>query len=441
MAARRPVLRTALPGPKATEIIQRSERYISTSYTRDYPLVAQRGEGSWIIDPDANEFLDMTAGIAVTSTGHCHPEVVAAIREQAGLLLHMSGTDFYYPSQGELASRLCERAPVHGGAARVYFGNSGAEANEAAIKLARWHTGRQNFLAFLNSFHGRTMGTLALTSSKVRQKERFAPFMPGVIHTLYPDPYHMGGPERAVQAALDHMNLLFETVVPVNELAGIFVEPIQGEGGYVIPPPGFLEGLRELCTKHGILLIFDEVQSGMGRTGKLFACEHTGVRPDILTAAKGIASGLPLGAMFASSDLMRWPPGAHASTFGGNPVACVAALKTLELLDREYIANAGAMGSHFLAELRRLVGAHPRVGDLRGRGLMVGVELVLDRETRERDPELRGRVVTECFRRGLLILGCGKNTVRFCPSLAVSEAEVTVAVEIFRDALNHVAPV
>jgi 4-aminobutyrate aminotransferase len=433
--ARRPVLRTTLPGPKAAAVIKRSEPYISTSYTRDYPLVAAKGEGCWIIDPDGNEFLDCSAGIAVTATGHGHPEIVKVVSEQAANLIHMSGTDFYYPVQGDLAAALCPRVPVKGGNAMVYFGNSGAEANEAAIKLARWATGRQLFLAFLNSFHGRTMGALALTSSKARQRERFAPLMPGVTHTMYPDAYQMGGAEKAVKAALDHIQWLFETVLPPSEVAGIFVEPIQGEGGYVVPPDSFLPALREICDKHGILLIFDEVQSGMGRTGKLWACEHTGVKPDILTSAKGIASGLPLGAMFASSSIMKWPPGAHASTFGGNPVACAAAIKTLELLDRQYTANAAAMGEYLLGRLRDKVGSHPNVGDIRGRGLMVGVELVKDRTTRERHPELRNQVVTRAFEHGLLILGCGKNTVRFCPALCITQDEIDVAVDLFAASL------
>jgi 4-aminobutyrate aminotransferase len=436
---RRPVLRTVLPGPRAAEIVAASDDFVSTSYTRDYPLVAMRGEGCWIYDPDGNEFLDLTAGIAVTSTGHCHPEVVKAIQEQAANLIHMSGTDFYYPVQGDLAKALCQRVPIKGGAVRAYFGNSGAEANECAIKLARWATGRQQFIAFLNSFHGRTMGALALTSSKVRQREKFAPLMPGVTHAMYPDPYHHGGPERATKLALDHIHQLFETIVPASDVAGIVVEPIQGEGGYVPATPGFLRGLREICDKHGILLIFDEVQSGMGRTGKLWACEHYGVQPDILTSAKGIASGLPLSATFASSSVMRWPPGAHASTFGGNPLACAAALKTLELLEGGILENSATVGEHFKAELRRHLGDHPNVGDIRGHGLMIGIELVKDRQTRERHPDLRNEVVLKAFDRGLLILGCGKNTIRFCPPLTISKDEATVAVEIFAEALRACA--
>jgi 4-aminobutyrate aminotransferase len=429
---RRPVIRTPLPGPKAKAIVDESEAFNSSSYTRDYPLVAMRGEGSWIIDPDGNEFLDMSAGIAVTSTGHAHPEVVQTIREQAGNLLHMSGTDFYYPSQGHLASILSKRTPVRGTLpAKVYFGNSGAEANEAAMKLARWHTRRPNFVAFLNSFHGRTLGALSLTSSKSRQREHFSPLLPGVYHSYYPDVYQVGDPEKATQMAMDHLHMLFETICPPTDVAAIFIEPIQGEGGYVVPPDAFLRQLRALCDMHGILLVFDEVQSGMGRTGKLWASEWSGVQADIITSAKGLASGLPLGAMIASGDIMRWPPGAHASTFGGNPIACAAAIKTIELLDREILANVNLVGPHLLQRLHERLGDHPNVGDIRGRGLMIGVELVKDRATRERYPELRNRLVTDAFYEGMLILGAGKNTVRFCPSLVLTRDEADVAVDIF----------
>nr|MBA2319886.1 acetyl ornithine aminotransferase family protein [Deltaproteobacteria bacterium] len=416
-------------------LIDACEDVVSSSYTRDYPLVAERGEGSWIIDPDGNEFLDVTAGIAVCATGHSHPEIVGAIAEQAAKLIHMSGTDFYYAPQTQLAAALSHRVPVKGGPARAHFSNSGAEANEAAMKLARWSTRRPNFISFANSFHGRTYGTMSLTASKVRQREGFGPFLPGVHHTIYPDAYRMGGPERATRICLDHLEEMFLTVVPAKEVAAIFVEPIQGEGGYVIPPDAFLIALRALCDEHGILLVFDEVQSGMGRTGKLWACEHSGVKPDILTSAKGIASGMPLGATFASRELMSWPPGAHASTFGGNPISCAAALKTLEILDRELIANAQTVGAVLVDALQRAVGNHPRVGDIRGRGLMIGVELVKDRETRERDPELRNRVVTACFEHGLLILGCGRNTIRFASALSISPDEARLAAELFADAL------
>jgi len=317
----------------------------------------------------------------------------------------------------------------------VYFGNSGAEANEAALKLARWHTRRPYFIAFFNAFHGRTCGALSLTASKAIQKSHFGPLLSGVAHAVYPDVYRMGGPEAATQVALDSLDRLFGTTTPPDEVAAIFCEPIQGEGGYLVPPDGFLHKLRDLCDKHGILLVFDEVQSGMGRTGRLWACEHSGVRPDILTSAKGIASGMPLGAMIASSEIMRWPPGAHASTFGGNPVACAAAMKTLELLDRGLINNSAAVGEVLMQALRDRVGDHAQVGEIRGRGLMIGVELVTDRQTRGRAAALRDEVVRACFERGLLLLGCGKNTVRFCPPLLLSAEEATVAAGIFAESL------
>ncbi len=434
--ARRPLIRTELPGPKAKAIVEEGEAWTSPSYTRDYPLVAAKGEGAWIIDPDGNEFLDMTAGIAVTSTGHCHPEIVKVIQDQAANLIHMSGTDFYYPVQGALARELAKRVPIKGGDVRVYFGNSGTEANEAAMKLARWYTGRPNFIAFLGAFHGRTMGALSLTASKPRQKERFAPFVPGVYHAYYPDAYREGSAEVALKRAIATLDDLFATVLPAEEVAGIFVEPIQGEGGYVLPPDAFLKHLRALCDKHGMLLIFDEVQSGMGRTGKLWACEHSGVQPDILTSAKGIASGLPLSAMFATSKVMSWPPGAHASTFGGNPIACATALKTIELLEREYIANAAKVGAFMLERLKQKVGHLPMVGDVRGRGLMIGVEIVLDKTTRARNPDLRNQLVMDAFAKGLLILGAGRNTIRFCPSLTVTEDEAAVAVDVFAELLE-----
>ncbi len=437
--SRRPVLRTSLPGPRARELVLANEAVVSTSFTRDYPLVAVRGEGSWIIDPDGNEFLDITSGIGVTATGHCHPAVVAAIQRQAADLLHMSGTDFYYPAQNELAVALCQVAAVKGAdqGVRVFFGNSGTEGVECALKLARWFTKRSYILGFLGSFHGRSMGALSVTSSKVRQRERFGPMMPGVVHGLYADPYRMG-PDAAANA-LAHIEELLLTILPPDELAAVLVEPIQGEGGYVIPPDEFLVGLRALCDRTGAMLIFDEVQSGMGRTGKLWAFEHTAVRPDILVAAKGIASGLPLSATFARNEVMSWPPGAHANTFGGNPLACVAAIETLKLLQAEYIANAAAMGEHLLRRLRSAVGDHTNVGDIRGRGLMVGVELVADRRTKERAPELRNRVVRAAFDRGLLLLGCGRNTIRFAPSLAVSADELDVAVELFAATLDACA--
>ena len=433
--SRRPLLRTAIPGPKSRAILTGGDRALSKSYTIDHALVADRASGCWITDPDGNEFLDMTAGIAVTATGHCHPKIVGAITEQANKLIHMSGTDFFYPTQAQLASRLASLHPVRGDSARVYFGNSGAEANEAAFKLARYHTGRKTFIAFLDCFHGRTMGALSLTASKVRQREGFGPFLP-VVHTLYPDPYRLGA--RATDMAIDHIEMLFRTILPADDCAGIFVEPIQGEGGYIVPPDDFLPRLRELADKYGILLIFDEVQSGNGRTGKLWAWEHTGVKPDILTTAKGLASGLPLSATIASESIMNWKPGSHASTFGGNPVACAAAVATYDLLlEGGLVENAATVGAFMKQELERKVGSHPNVGHIRGRGLMLGVELVKDRTTKERASELRDKVVMHAFEKhGMLAIGAGQNTIRFCPPLVLTQDEATVAVDLFAATLK-----
>ncbi len=433
--SRRPVLRTELPGPIARKILQSSNGAVSPSYTRDHPLVADRASGLWITDPDGNEVLDMSAGIAVTSTGHCHPVVVKAIQDQAARLIHMSGTDFYYPSQSSLAGRLVAMQPVTGDKCRVYFGNSGAEANEAAMKLARYYTGRTQFIAFLDSFHGRTYGAMSLTASKARQREGFGPFLP-VTHAIYPDPYRHGA--AATQIAMDHLETLFRTITPASDVAAIFVEPVQGEGGYIVPPADFLPKLRALCNQHGILLVFDEVQCGMGRTGKMFAWEHTGVKPDILSLAKGIASGMPLSATIASEDIMKWKPGAHASTFGGNPIACAAANATLDLLEGGLVENSATIGAFLMDELRRRVGDHPNVGDIRGQGLMVGVELVEDRGTKARAITLRNELVMDLFlKHGMVILGCGQNTIRFCPGLVITEEEAALAVDLFARSLNN----
>jgi 4-aminobutyrate aminotransferase len=418
----------------ASEILARSNGAVSPSYTRDHPLVVARGEGSWVFDVDGNEYLDMSAGIAVNATGHCHPKVVAAIQAQAAKLIHMSGTDFYYEVQADLAARLVAMQPVRGDRCRVYFGNSGTEAIEAAIKLSRWATGRKSFLAFYDAFHGRTMGALSLTASKARQREGFGPFLP-THHATYPDPYRLGA--AATDIAIDSIERMFRTTLPPGDCAAIFVEPIQGEGGYVVPPADFLPRLRALCDQHGILLVFDEVQSGVGRTGTMYAAEHWGVKPDITCIAKGIASGMPIGAMLASEELMRWKPGAHASTFGGNPLSCAAAHATLDLVEGGLLANAAARGQSLQAALHGALGDHPNVGEIRGKGLMVGVELVDDRRTKTRAVELRNRLVMDCFfRSGMVILGCGQNTIRFCPALTLAEAEAQLAVELFAKSLH-----
>jgi len=430
-----------LPGPKARAIVEKDERYMSPSYTRSYPLVAKRGRGVRIEDVDGNEFLDFAAGIAVTSTGHCHPEVVAAIQRQAAELIHMSGTDFYYEGMVTLAERMSAIAPMKG-PHKFYYGNSGAEAVECAMKLARYHTGRQGLIAFYGAFHGRTMGALSLTGSKPQQKRRFSPMVPGVTHVRYPYTYRgcSGGPQAEEQFALGCARFieekLFKTTVPPEEVAAIFVEPIQGEGGYVVAPTVFMQELRRICDRHGILLVADEVQSGAGRTGKWWAIQHTGVEPDILCSAKGIASGMPLSVCMAKAEIMDWKPGSHASTFGGNPVAIAAALATMDVLEREGISNAATVGGAMLDRMRSWPSKHRTVGEVRGRGLMIGMELVKDQATREVAPEMRDRIVEMAFERGLLILGCGETSIRLAPPLIVKQKEADIALDILEECIG-----
>jgi 4-aminobutyrate aminotransferase len=437
-----PHILTPLPGPRATEVIRRDTEVLSPSYTRSYPLVAARGEGAMVEDVDGNRFLDFNAGIAVASTGHCHPKVVSAIEEQSKRLIHMSGTDFYYENMVQLAEKLAAIAPG-GGSHRVYFGNSGTEATEAAMKLARYHTGRDKFIAFTGAFHGRTLGALSLTGSKVVQRKGFGPLVPGVYHAHFPDPYRrpegVTADDYAVSCARFIEDELFRTIVPGEEVAGIVVEPIQGEGGYLVPPKAFLQELRRLADRQGILLIFDEVQCGMGRTGKMWAAEHFGVAPDIFTSAKGIASGLPLSAMIARADIMNWPSGAHASTFGGNPVAVAAALATIELLEGELISNAAQVGGHILNRLGDWPMRFHHVGDVRGLGLMIGFEMVRNQHTKERAPELRDRIQELAFERGLLVLGAGRNTIRLCPPLVITLDQADFAMDTLEECLKLVA--
>ena len=426
-----PDIHTPLPGPRASALLERDERYMSPSYTRIYPLVCARGSGAVIEDVDGNLFLDFTAGIAVTATGHCHPEVVAAIRDQAGKLIHMSGTDFYYEPQIDLAQRLAELAPGDR-PKRIFFTNSGAEALEAGLKLARWHTGRQRALAFFGAFHGRTYGAMSLSGSKVVHRRGFAPLVPEISHVPYPRDVNRAG-ELYVREIEE---TVLRRIAPPDEIAAVFVEPIQGEGGYFVPPEGFLPALRAMCDRYGILLVADEVQTGMGRTGKLFAVEHWNVEPDILCLAKGIASGMPLGAIVARGEVMNWPPGSHASTVGGNPVSCRAALATIDLLRREYIANTVARGEELRRGLLRLREQFPAVvGDVRGRGLMMAMDLVQDRTTP--DPVLRDAVIQTAFRHGLLLLGCGESAIRFCPPLCIDARQVETALNILAAVLRE----
>lgn len=437
-----PLIKTPLPGPKAAAIIERDKKLVSPSYTRGYPFVMARGSGAMVEDVDGNVFLDCAAGIAVNSTGHSHPEVVDAIIEQSKKFLHMSGTDFYYEAQVQLAEVFNTIAPFPGDK-RSFFSNSGTEAIEAAIKLARYATKRFGLIAFLGSFHGRTLGSLSLTSSKAIQRRGFGPMLPGVFHAPYGNCYRCPvglAPESCNAECLDFLEhqLLVHLVSP-DEVAAVIVEPIQGEGGYVVPKDAFHQRLRDLTRQHGILLVADEVQSGMGRTGKMFAIEHFGVEPDIVAVAKGVASGLPLGVTTARADVMSWPPGAHASTFGGNPVSCAAALKTIELLQSSLMQNAADVGAYMMNALRELQDRHAIIGDVRGRGLMIGIEFVRDRATKERATTERDQIVDACFKRGLLVLGAGKNAIRLSPPLVLTKAQAATAVEILGTAIALVA--
>jgi 4-aminobutyrate aminotransferase len=433
-----PRIVTPLPGPKARAVIEEDHLYISPSYTRSYPMVAERASGAIVEDPDGNRFLDFSAGIAVVSTGHCHPDVVRAIHEQSASLIHMSGTDFYYRQMPQLAQKLESLMP-DGNAWRCFFGNSGAEAIEAAIKLARYTTQRFQLIAFRNSFHGRTMGALSLTASKPVQRRRFGPLLTGVTHIPYPNPFRcpLGAkPENVGEAVLEYLEeVVFRTTVSPDEVAAIVVEAIQGEGGYVVPPEHFLTKLEKIAHNYGMLLVVDEVQSGMGRTGKMFAFEHFDCRPDIIAIAKGIASGLPLGVTMARANIMNWEQGAHASTFGGNPVSLAAALETIRLLQDQYMENAGKMGALLKGRLAELRQRHPLIGDVRGIGLMVGIEIVREPGTNIWNAALRDTLIQECFNRGLLVLGAGPSTIRLCPPLIIDAEQVDCAVRILDEAM------
>lgn len=430
-----PKILTDLPGPLAAQLIAADEQFTSPSYTRVYPLAVARGAGAVIEDLDGNCFLDFTAGIAVTATGHCHPEIVEAIKAQSERLLHMSGTDFYYGPQRELSERLAKLAPGDS-PKKVFLANSGTEAIEAAMKLARWHTGRKKIIAFYGAFHGRSLGALSLTASKVAQKRKFGPLIPDVHHVEYPNPYRGPTVEECFRQIEKN---LFGRIAAPEEIAAIVVEPIQGEGGYIVPPAEFLPRLSDLAKHHGILLVADEVQSGMGRTGKMFAVEHTGIVPDILCLAKGIASGMPLGAIIANSEVMNWTPGSHASTFGGNPVCCAAALATIDLLETELMQNASDMGEFLMKELRQLANHQVLVGDVRGRGLMIGMELVKDRAAKTPAKEHAQEFIQRCFHKGLLLLTCGESIIRFCPPLIVTKDQVQTAVKIMDGVLTEIA--
>jgi 4-aminobutyrate aminotransferase len=436
-----PRLITALPGPNAQRVVAYDAKFVSPSYTRDYPFVAKRGRGALIEDVDGNVFLDFAAGIAVCSTGHCHPKVVEAIQKQAAELIHMSGTDFYYESMPQLAERLAKTVPGSEGK-RVYFGNSGTEAVEAALKLARYATRRDKIIAFYGAFHGRTMGALSLTASKAVQRKGFGALLAGVEHIPYPYAYRCALGHTAETCGAEILELLeremFKRLFDPEEVAAIIIEPIQGEGGYVPAPKFFLQELQRICRNNGILLIVDEVQSGMGRTGKWWAHEHAGIEPDIVCSAKGIASGMPLGVVIARESVMNWKPGAHASTFGGNPVCIAAALATLDLLEGGFIENARRMGEYIFARLANWTKQFKIVGDVRGRGLMIGAEIVRDQRTKEKAPDLRNKILERAFHKGVLILGAGDTTLRLSPPLLIDEEQADFAIRKLEECIGEV---
>ena len=439
----KPVIKTELPGPKSREIICADQQYVTPSYPRpDYKLVAERGSGVWIEDADENVFLDCNAGVAVCSTGHCHPEIVKAISEQAATLIHMCGTDFYYRQMPDLGRKLNEICPIKG-ATKTHFANSGAEAVETALKLAMYHTRRQKFISFFGSFHGRTLGALSLTSSKRAQRLGFMRQTLDVVHVPYPNKFRhfaddLPADEEKVSRDVIHWieNRLFKTTTPPEEVAGIVLEVVQGEGGYVPAPRAFVKEIRRICDEHGIMLIVDEVQSGMGRTGKMFALDyHAPVKADIMCVAKALGSGLPIGACVARADVMDWHKGAHASTFGGNPVCIASALKTIELLENGLIENAATVGAFLQQGLHKLKDKYDCIGDVRGLGMMIGVEFVTDKKTLKPAAELRDKIEIECFNRGLIILGCGTSTIRWSPPLLLTKENADVALEIFDAAI------
>jgi 4-aminobutyrate aminotransferase len=431
-------IKTELPGPKARAILERDAKVVSPAYPRDYPFVMSHGSGAEVWDVDNNRFLDFAAGIAVCSTGHAHPRVVQAIKEAADGFLHIS-SDYWHEGQVRLGEKVAELDPLRE-PVLSFFTQSGTESVEGALKLARLITGRPRFIGFLGGFHGRTMGSLAFTSSKYTQQSGYFPTMPGVTHVPYPNDYRplLTGDDQG-RAVLDYIeHVLFEANIPAKEVAAILVEPILGEGGYIVPPDSFLPGLRELCDRHGILLIFDEVQCGVGRTGEMFAGQHWGVAPDIMTLAKGLGSGMPIGLIVAKKRIMEnWPRGAHGNTFGGNPICCAAASVTLELVEKAYAANAAEVGGHFMERLRELQTRHEVIGEVRGKGLMIGLELVTDRRTKEPARQLCDAVLHRAFHNGLILLSCGVSTVRFMPPLMITKDDVDEALTILEASLDE----
>ncbi|HNP70354.1 MAG TPA: acetyl ornithine aminotransferase family protein [Kouleothrix sp.] len=437
-----PLDTAAIPGPRARALVERDNQVYAPCAGRVYPFVIERGDGCYVWDVDGNRYLDLNAGIAVVSAGHAHPQVVRAVQDQAARFIHMAGTDFYSEPMVKFGEKLTSLMPPEH-QWQLFPCNSGTEAVEASIKLARYVTGRQGIIAFLGAFHGRSYGSLSLTASKPVQRRGYYPLVPGTFHALYPNPYRPPfdvDPARVSEVCLNYIEqTLFHTIAPPRDVAAIIIEPIQGEGGYVVPAAGFLKGLRQICDQYGILLIADEVQSGVGRTGKMWAFEHEGIAPDIVASAKGLGSGMPIGAMVARRELTeRWEPGSHGNTYGGNALACAAAYEVLSLVESELAANAARVGSYFMRGLNELAGRYEQFGDVRGRGLMIGLELVKDRRTREPARKLAHDVMEEAFRRGLLLLTCGASTIRFCPPLVLTEAQADEGLELFEDTLKAV---
>jgi 4-aminobutyrate aminotransferase len=443
MMQQRPIIKTELPGPKAKKIIEVDQKYVTTSFNRyPYHLAVEKGYGIWIEDTDGNVFMDCNAGIAVCSTGHCHPEVVEVIQKQAETLIHMCGTNYYYRQMPDLAKKLDELVPIKS-PTRTYYANSGAEAVEAALKLAMYHTKRQKFISFIGSFHGRSLATLSLTASKRIHQVGYMRKLLDVTHVPYPtklrSPFaNVIDDDSASKATIDYIeNIIFKTTTPAEDVAGIVVEALQGEGGYFPAPQHFLKELRRICNENGILLIVDEVHSGMGRTGKMFATDYYDVEPDIMCMSKGIGSGLPIAVCVARADVMNWPRGSHASTFGGNPVCIAAALKTIELLENGLTDNARIVGQYLKDGLTKLKDKYDCIGDVRGRGLMIGVEIVESKQTMKQTAELRDKIEKNCYDRGLLIFGGGGiSVIRWAPPLIMTKENVDVALEIFDQAIE-----
>uniref|UniRef100_A0A6M3JX22 Putative aminotransferase n=1 Tax=viral metagenome TaxID=1070528 RepID=A0A6M3JX22_9ZZZZ len=426
-----------LNGVNTKKIINKDSFFVSPSYTRLYPFVIKKGKGLWVEDVDGNIFLDFTAGIAVNSTGHCHPEIVKVIKKQLDKFIHMSGTDFYYDLQIELSKKLSQLYSIKE-RSKVFLCNSGTEAIEASFKLARYYTAKKRNIAFEGAFHGRTMGSLSLSKSKDVHKDGFEPLLEGIIHVPYANCYRCKYEETVYRCGFKCVDKVNEILESDDDVSAVFVEPIQGEGGYIVPPFGFLRKLRKITSNHGVLLVVDEIQCGMGRTGRMFTYQYEDIKPDIVVLAKGIASGMPLGAVIASDRIMSWAPGKHATTFGGNPLSCVAALKTIELLEKGLIHNADNIGTYLLCKFNEMVYKYPFIGDVRGRGLMIGMEIIDDPYAKRENVVLRNRIIQKCFERGLLLLGCGKSSIRFSPSLTIKHYEADICLDILKSVLKEI---